>query len=66
MNYRVGDKAHHFMKGNMVGTVVAILNEGRSNVMSTGGSFESKTYIVLQYMDGSTEKIIKSDLIKVY
>lgn len=66
MNYRVGDKAHHFMKGNMVGTVVAILSEGGSNTMSTGGSFENRTFVVLQYMDGSTEKIIKSDLIKVY
>ena len=66
MNYRVGDKAHHFMKGNMIGTVVAILNEGNGNVLSTGGSFENKTYIVLQYKDGSTEKIIKGDVIKVY
>ncbi len=66
MNYRVGDKAHHFMKGNMVGTVVNIIHENVNTHWSTGGSFENKIYIILEYKDGKREKIIKSDLIKVF
>ena len=66
MNYRIGDKAHHFMKGNMIGEVVDIIFEKDNIPWTSGGSFESKIYIVLKYSDGTKEKVIKSDLIKVF
>ena len=66
MNYRIGDKAHHFMKGNMIGKVVDIIFEKNNANWSTGGSFENKIYIILEYENGSREKIVKSDLIKVF
>lgn len=66
MNYRIGDKAHHFMKGNMIGTVVDILYENTNTHWSTGGSFENKVYVVLEYDNGAKEKVVKSDLIKVF
>lgn len=66
MNYRLGDRAHHFMQGNKIGTVVDIITESDNIPWTTGGSFESRIFIVLEYRDGSREKIIKSDLIKVF
>ena len=66
MNYRVGDKANHFMKGNVIGTVVDIITESKNIPWTSGGSFESRIYIVLEYADGTREKIVKSDLIKVF
>lgn len=66
MNYRLGDKACHFMQGNKVGTVVDIITESNNLAWSTGGSFENKIFIVLEYRDGTREKIVKSDLIKVF
>ena len=66
MNYRLGDKAHHFMQGNKIGTVVDVIAENNNLAWSTGGSFENKIFIVLEYLDGSRDKIVKSDLIKVF
>jgi len=66
MNYKIGDKASHFMKCHKVGTVVDFVYVKTNNQWSTGGSFENKIYVVLKYDDNTTEQIIKSDLVKVF
>tara|TARA_Y100000296_G_C4973032_1_gene156874 strand:- start:77 stop:280 length:204 start_codon:yes stop_codon:yes gene_type:complete len=66
MNFRIGDKAHHFMRGNKVGKVVDIKYDKQNIPWSTGGSFEHKIYIILEYPDKSKESVLKSDLIKIF
>lgn len=66
MNYKIGDKASHFMRCNRVGTVIDFVYVKNENQWSTGGSFENKIYVVLRYPDNSVEQILKSDLIKVF
>ena len=63
--FKVGQRVSHFMTTHKVGTVVNI-EYARNNFMTTGGTTQSKVYIVVKYTEEDVQKYDSGDLIKVY
>ena len=60
---KLGDKVYHWASSNKIGEVVFIVRES-SNIMTTGGTLDSKVYMIVEYPDKSKQKILSSELNK--
>jgi len=63
--FKVGQKVSHFMTTHKVGTIINI-EYARNNFMTTGGTTQSKVYVVVKYNEEDIQKYDSGDLIKVY
>ena len=62
---KLGDKVYHWATSNKIGQVIFVVKES-SNLMTTGGTMESKTYMIVEYPDKSRDKILSSELNKYF
>ena len=63
--FKVGQKVSHFMTTHKVGIIINI-EYARNNFMTTGGTTQSKVYVVVKYNEEDIQKYDSGDLIKVY
>ena len=63
--FKKGQKVSHFMSTHKVGTIIEI-KRTKNNLMTTGGTTESKLFIVVKYSDNDIQEHFSGDLFKVY
>ena len=63
--FKIGQKVSHFMTTHKVGIIVNI-EYARNNFMTTGGTTQSKVYVIVKYNDDDIQKYDSGDLIKIY
>jgi hypothetical protein len=65
MLWRVGDMACHYLSSNKPGKVISIINE-KPTTWFVGGTPDIRTFLILEYKDGTKETISTGDAIKIY
>ena len=61
---KIGDKVYHWASSDEVGEAVFIVKEKTNRVMTSGGTMQSRTYVIVQYKSGERKKILSSELQK--
>ncbi len=62
---KIEDLVYHWQSSDKVGKVIHI-EKSAINHMTVGGTLESRTYAIIEYLDGSRRKYLTSELHKHY